>query len=576
MSEANLNPTGAASSVKLARPNAEPIFGRRSFLAGAALAALAMPIARRTESLGQAAGDRSGAVPVPLPATPQDLTLFTINEFDGTPHACRLSTAVPSQSWERAWFKWGNAPDWRAMADDVQKAHAVGALFGGGVTCAALFPHENGITTAEFMDMATRDPHGGLYLCSNSYYHGSTVCPAYRRYVLKWAKLQIDAGVDTLFMDEVNGAYCDLEGYDSYGLAAFRRYLIRRFVKHEHWSIRDPRWKSRFGIDIGDPKECSDHTIRTFDYAAYLRKNHWADQPSQGRNPLASIWGTAGDWGLQAITGDTYCAWRNNSVWHYWVTHIRAYAAKQRRRVWIAANGLNRWVDYQIGADLYMSKFPLTPNGQLDCTSSYLADWRLFFKRSKELLNGKEVPIMIFHDWGDGMPWMDKLTDAERVAWVQAYAPEVFAAGLFFAYPVLGSWGCNAATNGTLAVIQKQARFVKMVSPLLRNVVWQDPAMASYTGKAEITVQSQPNTHRVVIHLVNRRYQGLTPIKQSDQILRLATATCPKAVRIHNADTGTATMARWAYDTRARLLGCRTVRITIPSLRTWDIVEVEL
>ena len=554
------------------RDGSERIFNRRHFLAGVALAPLATATTRHFKAPGRMAGHRSGTVPVPLPATPQDLALFTINEFDSTPHACRLSMSVPSQSWERAWFKWGNAPDWEAMAGDVQRAHAVGALFGGGTTCSALYPHENGITMAEFMNMATRDPYGKLYLISNSYYHGSLACPAYLRYVLKWAKLQIDAGVDTLFMDEVNGAYCDLEGYDSYGLAAFRRYLIRRFVKREHWSPTDPRWKSQFGIDLGDPKECPDHTMETFDYAAYLRKNNWADQPSQQPNPLASIWGTAGDWGLRAITGDTYCAWRNNSAWHYWVTHIRAYAAQQRRRVWIAANGLNRWVDYQIGADLYLTKFPRSPNGQLDCTASYLADWRLFFERSRELLDGKDVPIMIFHDWGDGMPWMDQLTDAERVAWLHSYAPEVFAAGLFFAYPVLGPCGCDAATNGTLKAVQKQAQFVKTVSPLLRNVVWQDPRMAACTGKVEITVQNQPSRRRVVIHMINRQYQGLTPIRQSNQTLRLATTKRPKAVRIHNADTGTAAAVKWAYDSEALL----TTRISVPSLLTWNIVEVEL
>ncbi len=541
------------------------------------VAALAILIARRTAVVGKTAG-RSGVTAVPLPATPQDLTLFTVNEFGSTADASRLSMAVPSQSWERAWFKWGNAPDWRVMAGDVQKAHQVGALFGGGTTCSALYPHENGITTAQFMDMATRDPHGKLFLVSNSYYHGSVVCPAYRRYVLKWAKLQIDAGVDTLFMDEVNGAYCDLEGYDSYGLAAFRRYLIRRFVRHDHWAIQDPRWKSQFGIDLADPRECPDHTIRTFDYAAYLRKNHWADQPGQLSNPLADIWGTAGDWGLQAITGDTYCAWRNNSVWHYWVTHIRAYAAKQHRRVWIAANGLNRWVDYQIGGGVKMN-FPRGFNGQLDCTSSYLADWRSYFTRSKVLLNGKEVPIMVFHDWDVGMPWMDKLTDAERVAWLQAYAPEVFAAGLFFAYPVLGPFGCNAATNGTLEVIQKQARFVKMVSPLLRGVVWQDPRAATYTGNAEITIQGQPSEHRLIAHLINRKYMAMTPVNQTGQILRIASATRPKAIRIHNADTGTVTTAKWSYDPHARLNGHRTagvLRITVPSLLTWNIVEISL
>ena len=547
-----------------------PTVDRRSFMASVALGALAACRVRRRSEKRRNSGTGKSEMPQ-LVTHPQDLTLFTINEFDHTPHACTISMEVPSQSWERAWFKWGNAPDWQSMSGDVHNAHAVGALFGGGTTCSALYPHENGITTAEFMDMATRDPHGKLFLVSNSYYHGSTVSPAYRRYVLKWAELQIDAGVDTLFMDEVNGAYCALEGFDAYGLAAFRRYLLRRFVKAEHWSIRDSRWKSQFGIDLTDPVQCPDHTIQTFNYAAYLRKNHWAYEPQHKGNPLASIWGAP-----QAITAESYSAWRNNSVWHYWVSHIRAYAARRNRRVWIAANGLNRWVDYQIGGGGAIWNFPRSPDGRLDCTSSYLTDWRSYHARSRELLDGRDVPIMIFNDWGNGMPWMNNLTAAERAAWLGAYAPEIFAAGLFFAYPVLGPWGCNVATDGMLTIIQKQAKFVKNISPLLRRVVWQNPAIAAYTGKAEIIIQRQPHAHRLIVHLINRKYHGLKPIRQLAQELRLEVKARPKAVRLHNADTGAATDAPWTCDTNAASPGCCLVRITIPSLLTWNVIEVEL
>lgn len=555
---------------------------RREFLTGTALTTLATLLASRTAAPRRIGKGRSAAPATSLPREPRDLTLFTINNPPNRdmqlsyapPWMVRLDESVPSQSWQRAWFKWGSAVDWNAMRGEVTQAHGVGALFGGGTTCSALFPRENGITTAEFMDMATRDPDGNLYKVSNSYYHGSVECPAYRRYVLKWATLQIDAGADTLFMDEVNGAYSDLEGYDTYGLAAFRRYLIHRFVTHQRWRIDDHRWKSEFGIELSNPRQCPDGTMRTFDYAVYLRENHWAHQPQQPGNPLAGIWGTTLLWELQPVSADTYCAWRSNSVWRYWTTQIRAYAARRHRRVWLAANGLNRWVDFQIGADLYFWQFPRSRTGQLDCTSSYLSYWRSYYAKSRALMNGKDVPIMIFHDWGGSVPWIDQLTDAQRVAWIHAYAPEVFAAGLFFAYPVLGPGGYNAATDGTLKAIESQARFVKMVSPLLRDVTWQEPKMARYSGRSVLTVQKQPRTHRVIIHLINRRYQGLTPINQVNQVLHVATTTHPKAIRIYNADTGRMTSARWAFDRHAKLPGGQGVRIDVPSLRTWNIIDV--
>lgn len=506
-----------------------------------------------------------------LPAKPDDITLFTINEFDNDSTALQLSTEVPSQDWVRAWFKWANAPNLNGLGYMVKLAHQHGALFGGGVTCSALYPHENGISTAQFMNMATRDPYGRLYKVANSWYHGSLENPAYRRYVLKWAEQQIDAGVDTLFMDEVNGAYSTHEGFDPYGLVAFRAYLIRRYVQGLHWTVTDPRWASRFRIDFNDANECPDHTMRTFDYAAYLRKNGWADDPNQGANPLAPMWGEP-----NAITGNSYSADRNNEVWHDWITHIRAYAKAHHRRVWIAANGLNRWVDYQImGCPWNM---PFDTHNHFKCTGTNLPYWRAAYERSQELMDGRDVPIMTFHDWGVGMPWMN-LTSAERVAWLNAYAPEVFAAGLFFAYPVHGPFGCDAATDGTLNTIQKQARFVLSIAPLLHHVVWQDQTAARFSGTAETVIEGQPAQRHLIIHLINRDYDGLNPVQQTSRRLEVALAVRPISVTIHNADTGKMVSAKWSYSASNPLNGHRnggTLTVNIPSLLTWDVVRINL
>jgi hypothetical protein len=507
-----------------------------------------------------------------LPKNPGDLSLFTINEFEGDADDLSDAVAVPSQDWVRAWFKWAQAPDFHGKSAVILKAHDLGALFGGGVTCSALYQHENGITEAQFLDMATRDPYGKLYVISNSYYHGSLENPAYQRFVLKWAEQQVDAGVDTLFMDEVNGAYSIHEGYDSYGLKGFRDYLLQRFVKKQKWSIIDKRWMTRFRINLADTEECPDHTVQSFDYGAYLRRNSWADEPDNASNLLSPVWGSPGD-----ITADTYSADRNNRVWRFWASRIRAYARQHHQRVWLAANGLNHFVDYQI-AGMY-GGFPKNIDGQLSCTGSNIAEWRSDFQRSREMMDGKDVPIMTFHDWGNGMPWMDQLSAAERVAWLQAYAPEVFASGLFFAYPVHGPFGCDSAVNGTLATIQKQARFILTIAPYLHHLSWQNPTIAQYTGKAETTVQAQPAENRMIIHLINRDYDGLVPIVQQNRALQVAMNTKPLSVFIHDADTGMVSKAVWRYNAKSKLHGYTsggTLSIQTPSLQTWDVIVVNL
>lgn len=510
-----------------------------------------------------------------LPGMPPDISVFTINEFDNDPNAPALSALVDSQNWVRAWFKWNRAPELAGKGALVDLAHRSGALFGGGVTCSALYRGENGLSEAEFMDFATRDPYGNLYQVSHSYYHGSIANPAYLRYVLKWALQQVDAGVDTLFMDEFNAAYSVHEGYDQYSLAAFRQYLLDRFVRKQHWSETDPRWKTNFRVNLADPAECPDHTIRSFDYAAYLRLNGWADNPEQGANPMAPVWDLPNDITDEEITEDSYCAARDRAAWDFWATQIRSYAERLGRHVWLAANGLITGVDYQIIG--VFRDFPRTSDGGLSCVDSYLGDWRAVYERSRVLMNGRDVPIVAFHDWDEGMPWQ-RLSPAERVAWLKAYAPEVFAAGIFFAYPVHGPFGPDVRTDGTLPVIQQQARFVKSIAPLLHGLEWQDPGTAAFSGKAEVTIQGQLDARRLVVHLVNRDYEGLTPRLQRGT-LRVALPSRPTRVSVQSVESQQAETVPWRYDQRSTLRGrtsAGVLEVPIPALETWDVVEVDL
>ena len=94
--------------------------------------------------------------------------VYTINETIQTDDGLDLARKTGSDVLIRGWFKWGTPPDYARLAPQVAKAHAMGALFGGGITCSALYHDENGLTEQQVLDMATRGPEGQLVNAWNS------------------------------------------------------------------------------------------------------------------------------------------------------------------------------------------------------------------------------------------------------------------------------------------------------------------------------------------------------------------------------------------------------------------------
>ena len=94
--------------------------------------------------------------------------VYTINETIQTDDGLDLARKTGSDVLIRGWFKWGTPPDYARLAPQVTKAHAMGALFGGGITCSALYHGENRLTEQLVLDMATRGPEGQLVNAWNS------------------------------------------------------------------------------------------------------------------------------------------------------------------------------------------------------------------------------------------------------------------------------------------------------------------------------------------------------------------------------------------------------------------------
>jgi hypothetical protein len=483
--------------------------------------------------------------------SPEDIIVWSVNEYILSPAGVELAARVPSQLLIRGWFKWAKFRDLAKDEPLLRAVHANGQLFGGGVTMSALYRGENGIDEATFLDFATRDPNGQLYPAfgRGNYYHGTLSNPRYVDYCLKWAFQQIDAGVDHLFMDEVDAAQGQREGYDDYAVREFRDWLL---ALHKDWGPADPRWEKQWRVPLGDRKICPDGSMRGFDYRAYLQHHRLTEQPWGSQNALAGLW-------------SRFKVERDDRVWREVCDRLRAYAAKKGRRVWIAANGLNRYVDHQI-QNLWDNQLFLDKEKRLDASRSLMGWGRELVLRSRTLL-GRDVPIVVFHDWGFEMPWQN-LPVADRNLWLRVYAPELYAGGVFFAFPVHGPFGCDSEKDGTLPEIIREATFFRKHADMVRlgDRVALDPAVVK-AASADVAVSfvEQPRAKRRLVHLVNHRFRDHCVEAIGDLEVVVPSPDAPKSVVVVSPDfEGERTVP---YEHKAGKVVAR-----VPSLEYYDLL----
>lgn len=217
--------------------------------------------------------------------------VYTVNEPTTGDEALDMARKVGSDVLIRGWFKWGTAPDWSKHAHLVPKAHSAGSLFGGGITCSALYEGESGLSPDEILAMATRGPDGRLVDAwgEKNCRHGSLSSRKYLAFLLESCKRQVDAGADVFFMDEINAALQADEGFDDASVADFREFLLDRAAK-QGWTADDPRWTSAYRVDLSDRSVVPDGTMRSFLYRDYLKKLGLTASPHSDRNPLAASW----------------------------------------------------------------------------------------------------------------------------------------------------------------------------------------------------------------------------------------------------------------------------------------------
>jgi hypothetical protein len=432
------------------------------------------------------------------PASINDAAVYTINEPVYTPYAVDLIRKVRTDVLIRGFFKWDKAPDWSQYRQFTEQAHAMGMLFGGMVTCSALYDGENGLTAAEVSDMSTRDGAGKLVNGWNSpgVHHGTLSNPKYLEYIQRWGRQQIDNGVDYLFMDEINAALSRQEGYDDYSIRDFRRYLLSKYVQEQQWTPTDARWRDRFQVDPGDASMCPDGTMGSFNYRGYLEKRGFAADPLAGGNALAGEW-------------RQFRQQRDDAAWKTINDGLREYARQKGRTLYLSGNGITKYVDLQV---LGVWRLWEVKDGRVDLAKSQIAGWKEIVEQGHSAA-GHKVPVVLFHDWGfGGFPWL-KVPSSDRKLWMRVRGAEIYAAGGFFAFPILGPMGCDAGRDGIMPEIARQTAFYAAhrdlylkARPVAINLGNHDEDAGLSTA---LWLRDSPAA--VMVHVINRQTENGAP-----------------------------------------------------------------
>jgi hypothetical protein len=485
-----------------------------------------------------------------------DAAVFSINEsIGGSDYGLSLARKVGSDVLVRAWFKWAQAPPVAEWRQEPAAVHALGALLGGGITCSALYDGENGLTREQWLDMATRGPAGQLVDAWDSagIRHGSLSSTAYQDYLFRWCREQIDAGADYLFMDEINAALSDREGYDDHSLADFRSYLREISPRTRGWAPDDARWHSLFGVALDDPAICSSGRMDSFDYRAYLRRAGALTDPSVAANRLFALWGD-------------FRTWRDDREWKSLTDRIRAYGRKLGRTIFISGNGIARYVDLQLLG--FWERW--TDNaGHLDLSADRIPGFRAQVTAAQSAA-GRNVPVVFFHDWGFGdipFPWM-AIPPSQREIWMRTVAAEVYASGGFFAFPVQGPFGCDAGRDGTLALMAHLTEFYQRHRDLyLHSAFLGCETVRASEPRLSLAVYRRTDQPALVVHVINRDARDGRLVPRGPIQLSLQLPAAPLAATIVSPDF------EGERRIRARMAG-RRLEMTIPRLEAYSLLSL--
>lgn len=457
----------------------------------------------------------------------------------------------------RAIGKWSTAGDEASDYNfgQIARYHAKGITFMGSGTASVIFPGD--FATPEiFADMVTRDaenvpvPHPEIGV--EGAHRGNMFNPRYRDYLLGWAKIQIDGGVDGLNFDEVLSGFSGgqkygfngNEGFDDHTIADFNRYLL---AKYPAYTADD--WKSRFGMtdeNIVRADVPADDLDRNFNYREYLRAGGWHLHPLAPANPLAAEWGDVTDNRMYA-DNQSFTVSYLRRYWKAMVDELRAYARRTaNREILISSNGLLPYVDFNSVGMYPWNPDEQTPDyrgadyvpvvdGHLNGAKSLQANYRYLKEKSRQIAG--DVPVAVFIDWPtDMMTNYLNLPLSEKQDYWRIFGAEAYANGIFPSFHLKDTVGSpTAEQHGMLDFLRTYSRFYADHRSLFRD---NDPGTQTVrvaTGNVSASLLVQRGTDARTVHLVNHNYdRGI--IAQTGVSVAVDLPACPRRVTTVSPD----------------------------------------
>ncbi len=524
-------------------------------------------------------------------AQPADFTVFGFSQSDvnepGDPQVYRLAPDINI----RAIGKWSTNGDEAADYDfaQIRRYHEKGISFMGSGTASVIFPGD--FASPEiYDDMSTRDAEGnpvpheefGFPVVAR---RGNMFNPRYRQYLLSWAKLQVDGGVDGVTFDEINAGFSGglkwgfngNEGFDDYALADFNRYLPAKYPAYT-----DADWKSRFGMtdaNIVRRDVAPEDLSRNFNYRDYLRANGWHTNPMTGANPLAAEWGRVTANRMYA-EDTSFTATYLRRYWKEMVDQLRAYAWRTaHRQILISSNGLIPYVDFNSVGMYPWNPDEQTPDfrgadyvpvvgGHLNGAKSLQANYR-YLKEKSAQISGRDTPVVVFIDWpNDMMTNYLNLPVQEKKDYWQIFGAEAYANGLFPAFHLKDTVGSPTAEQlGTLEFYRTYSQFFRKHRDLFRHNEIGTPTVRVSAANVAASLLVQRGTGARTLHLVNHHYQrGI--IAQNGLTVEVDLPSCPRRVSMVSPDfAGTKTPPATCRHGR--------LRVTVDRLDYYNVLSLK-
>jgi hypothetical protein len=486
-----------------------------------------------------------------------NFTVFGFSQSDVHQEDPQVYELVPDVT-IRAIGKWSTNGDEAADYNFAQigRYHERGITFMGSGTASVIFPQD--FPSLEiFDDMSTRDadnnpvPHDEFGFPAPAR-RGNMFNPSYREYLLSWAKIQIDGGVDGINLDEVNAGFSGglkygfngNEGFDDYAIADFNRYLLDKYP-----AFTPADWKSRFGMtddNLIRRDVPPDDLTGNFNYRTYLQANGWNLNPLTADNPLAAEWGRVTANRMYA-DDMSFTATYLRRYWKEMVDELRDYARRTaHREILISSNGLLPYVDFNSVGMYPFNPDEQTPDfrgadyvpvvdGHLNGAKSLQANYRFLKDTSREIAG--DVPVAIFIDWpNDMMTNYLNLPLSEKQDYWQIFGAEAYANGLFPSFHLKDTVGSpTAEQQGMLGFFQTYTQFYKDHRSLFRANEPGPQPVAVGESNISASLLVQRGTGARTLHLVNHNYDRQI-IPQTDFSVTVELPSCPRRVTMVSPD----------------------------------------